>query len=199
MASVTSSAEPQLNATSPTNYNPKVLRRQRAPAAEYWTWSSSRDEGVVLRRHRRSRRLGGWRSRAFANLAVRLPSPGCPIRPSSLPVNGELRPRPLGALHRLDADRGARSHLLRDDAAASGCVAIDDEIGGDEGPEIAASLVILLAHASLIGVHVGGERNERECGSMQGLQLTSGAMDQVAHRAARHGYAQIAIGLLERC
>jgi hypothetical protein len=32
LAPVTSSAKPKLNATSPTNYDPKMLRRQRAPS-----------------------------------------------------------------------------------------------------------------------------------------------------------------------
>src|SRR5262249_46602432 len=32
---------------------------------------------------------------------------------NSSPVNGDLRPRPFGDLHRLDADRDARSQLVR--------------------------------------------------------------------------------------
>src|SRR4029078_7645633 len=88
-------------------------------------------------------------------------------------------------------------YLLRDAAAASVRVAIDDELGGDEGPEIAAPLVILLAHAGLVCMHIRRARNERERGGVERLQLARSTMDQVAHRAPPHRDAQIAIALLE--
>src|ERR1041384_41165 len=39
-----------------------------------------------------------------------LSTPPPPVRPKSAPVNGERRPPPSRDLHRLSADRGARSH-----------------------------------------------------------------------------------------
>jgi hypothetical protein len=57
---------------------------------------------------RRSRRLESWRSRAFTyfdGLASNLN----PADSAQLP-NGERRAMPSGALHRLRADRAARSH-----------------------------------------------------------------------------------------
>ena len=108
--SITSSAKPKLNAAPTANDDAKALRTHRARNADYWTWASGRDEGAVLRRtgDPEGSRVGAPGPSLI--LAVALPSPPAPIRPSYLPVNGERRPAPPGALHRLCADRGARSH-----------------------------------------------------------------------------------------
>ena len=124
--SITSSAKPKLNAAPTANDDAKALRTHRARNADYWTWASGRDEGAVLRRtgDPEGSRVGAPGPSLI--LAVALPSPPAPIRPSYLPVNGERRPAPPGALHRLCADRGARSQrrdpvaLWRDRRATAG-------------------------------------------------------------------------------
>ncbi len=111
-SSITSSAQPKLNAAPTTNDDPKALRTHRVRTADYWTWGSGRDEGAVLRRTgdpEGSRAGAPGPSLIWA--VARLSRPTS-IRPSYLPVNGEPRPPPPSALHRLRADRGARSQAL---------------------------------------------------------------------------------------
>ncbi len=108
--SVTSSAKPKLNTAPTANNNPKASRTHRARTDDYWTWASGRDEGAVLRRTGDPEGSRVVAPGPSLILAVALPSPPAPIRPSYAPVNGERRPPPPGALHRLHADRGARSH-----------------------------------------------------------------------------------------
>lgn len=54
----------------------------------------------------KARELGSW---AFTNFRRAPSTLGGPARPKSAPVNGERRPPPSRDLHRLSADRGARS------------------------------------------------------------------------------------------
>ena len=45
---ITSRASSELNATASTNEDPKSVRRHELRTADFWTWSSSRDEGAFL-------------------------------------------------------------------------------------------------------------------------------------------------------
>jgi hypothetical protein len=109
---VTSPAQPQLRVTSPTNDDPKALRSHSAPTADFWTRSSRCDEGAVLHR------TGDPESPGVVALGLSLFSadalcnPRVALRPKSAPVNGERAPAPSRDLHRLSADRDARSQGL---------------------------------------------------------------------------------------
>ena len=45
---ITSRASSELNATASANEDPKCVRRHELQSADFWTWSSSRDEGAFL-------------------------------------------------------------------------------------------------------------------------------------------------------
>jgi hypothetical protein len=45
---ITSGASTELNATASANEDPKCVRRHELQTADFWTWSSSRDEGAFL-------------------------------------------------------------------------------------------------------------------------------------------------------
>ena len=45
---ITKRASPELNATASANEDPKGIRRHELQTADFWTWSSSRDEGAFL-------------------------------------------------------------------------------------------------------------------------------------------------------
>ena len=45
---ITSRASSELNATAGANEDPKCVRRHELQTADFWTWSSSRDEGAFL-------------------------------------------------------------------------------------------------------------------------------------------------------
>ena len=45
---ITSRASSELNATASANEDPKSVRRHELQTADFWTWSSSRDEGAFL-------------------------------------------------------------------------------------------------------------------------------------------------------
>ena len=108
--SITALAQPQLNVTPPTNEDPIAFRPHPAPTADFWTRSSRCDEGAALHRtgDPESPRVGALGLSLFRRTPF-IASAG--IRPKSAPVNGEPRPRPPHDLHRLSADRGARSQL----------------------------------------------------------------------------------------
>lgn len=107
-ASIAPRAQPQLRMTSPTNDDPKALRTHAAPTADFWTRSSRCDEGAGLHRTeiQKARELALSGFHYFRRALSILPTA---IRPKSAPVNGERRPPPSRDLHRLSADRGARS------------------------------------------------------------------------------------------
>ena len=107
---ITSPAQPQLRVTSPTNDDPKAFRSHSAPTADFWTRSSRCDEGAVLHRTRdpESPRVVALGLSLFSADAPS--NPQAALRPKSAPVNGERRPPSSRDLHRLSADRGARSH-----------------------------------------------------------------------------------------
>lgn len=106
---ITSPAQPQLRMTSPTNDDPKALRPHATPIADFWTRSSRCDEGAGLHRTeiQKARELA---LSGFHYFRRPLSIPPATNRPKSAPVNGERRPPPSRDLHRLSADRGARSH-----------------------------------------------------------------------------------------
>src|SRR5262245_61501015 len=105
---ITPRAQPQLHMTSPANDDPKALRPHAAPTADFWTRSSRCDEGAGLHRTEiqkaRELALSGFH---YFRRTLSIPPP--PNRPKSAPVNSERRPPPSRDLHRLSADRGARS------------------------------------------------------------------------------------------
>jgi hypothetical protein len=45
---ITTRASSELNATASANEDPKSIRRHELQTADFWTWSSSRDEGALL-------------------------------------------------------------------------------------------------------------------------------------------------------
>ena len=45
---ITTRARSELNATASTNEDSKSVRRHELQTADFWTWSSSRDEGAFL-------------------------------------------------------------------------------------------------------------------------------------------------------
>lgn len=45
---ITARASPELNAAASANEDPKSVRRHELQTADFWTWSSSRDEGAFL-------------------------------------------------------------------------------------------------------------------------------------------------------
>ena len=45
---ITARASAELNATASANEDPKSVRRHELQTADFWTWSSSRDEGAFL-------------------------------------------------------------------------------------------------------------------------------------------------------
>jgi hypothetical protein len=47
---ITPSTKSKLGSTTSARNNPKSVRRHELRTADYWTWSSGRDEGAVLRR-----------------------------------------------------------------------------------------------------------------------------------------------------
>src|SRR4030095_9806104 len=71
------------------------------------------------------------------------------------------------------------------------------EVGRDEVPDVRALVEAELADAGLVGVHVGGLRYELERYVVERAQSAGAAVEQVAHRAARHRDADVAVRLLE--
>jgi hypothetical protein len=45
---ITTRASPELDPTASANEDPKSVRRHELQTADFWTWSSSRDEGALL-------------------------------------------------------------------------------------------------------------------------------------------------------